>query len=175
MRSVNLIVVHCSASPNGARLTAAEIDGWHKARGFKRLDAFRARQNPSLGSIGYHFVLRVNGAIETGRHLDEVGAHVMGNNKTSIGVCMVGLDRFTPIQWERLAANIGGLLRTYPNARVCGHRDLSPDQDNDGLVEPWEWLKICPGFSVADWLANAMQPLPAHVLESNDRQPDRST
>ena len=89
---------------------------------------------------------------------------MVGNNKTSIGVCMVGTDRFTQIQWDRLAANIGGLLRAYPNAKVVGHRDLSPDIDNDGLVERWEWLKTCPGFAGAAWLAGGMVPPPESVM-----------
>ena len=169
MRPVDLIVIHCSASPNGRAVTVNEIDGWHRARGFQRAEAFRRRQNPDLGSIGYHFVLYTNGAIATGRHLDEVGAHVVGNNRSSIGVCIVGTDRFTPVQWERLAANIGGLQRLYPKARVTGHRDLSPDQNADGLVEPWEWLKTCPGFDVAGWLAREMKPAPEHIFKETPR------
>lgn len=165
MRVVDLIVIHCSATPNGSAVTVAQIDDWHRARGFKRLEHWRRRQNPDLGSIGYHFVIYPNGAIATGRGLDEVGAHVVGNNKSSIGVCMVGINHFTRAQWTSLAANIGGLTRMYPNARVCGHRDLSPDQDNDGLVEPWEWLKTCPGFDVGAWLARDRKPDAAHILK----------
>lgn len=169
MRVVDLIVIHCSATPNGRPVTVAQVDEWHRARGFKRGEHWRRRQNPELTSIGYHFVVYVNGAIATGRHLDEVGAHVMGNNKSSIGVCMVGINRFTRAQLTSLAANIGGLTRMFPNARVCGHRDLSPDQDNDGLVEPWEWLKTCPGFDVAAWLKADRKPDAAHILKEKSQ------
>ena len=43
-------------------------------------------------------------------------------------------------------------LIKYPNAEVLGHRDLSPDLDKDGIVEPYEWVKSCPCFDVAKWL-----------------------
>jgi hypothetical protein len=40
------------------------------------------------------------------------------------------------------------LLMDYPEAKVAGHRDLSPDLDNNGEVEPMEWTKQCPCFEV---------------------------
>lgn len=167
MRAVDLIVIHCSATPNGRPVTTAQIDAWHVARGFERQLAWRNRQNPELSAIGYHFVVYANGAIATGRHLDEVGAHVVGNNKSSLGVCLVGINKFSRAQWQSLAANIGGLLRMFPAAKVCGHRDLSPDRDNDGLVQPWEWLKSCPGFDVRAWGRRDYKPDPANILEEN--------
>jgi N-acetyl-anhydromuramyl-L-alanine amidase AmpD len=153
MREINLIVVHCSATPNGRWVSTLDIDQWHAARGFKRLGEWRARQNSQLGAIGYHFVLYTNGAIATGRHLDEIGAHV------------VGTDKYTAALWSSLAALVDRLRKDFPNARVTGHRDLSPDRDNDGLVEPWEWLKTCPGFDVAAWLRADMVPPKGGVLE----------
>lgn len=169
-REINLIVIHCSATPNGVSLfegnfgdpeftTPCEvIDRWHAKRGFRRSLEWRLRQNEPLLSIGYHFVVYTAGTIATGRHLDEVGAHVVGNNRRSIGVCMIGTDAFTLAQWESLARNISLLRERYPGARIAGHRDLSPDQDSDGLVERWEWLKTCPGFDVAAWLKAGMTP-----------------
>ena len=51
----------------------------------------------------------------------------------------------------------GGDLRAkHPDARVVGHRDLSPDQNANGIVESFEWLKTCPGFDVAAWLESGM-------------------
>jgi len=176
-RPIKLIVIHCSASPNGDSLFRASpgvpgqitpvqlIDSWHKGRGFHRDPAWCARQNPELKHVGYHFVIYTNGAVATGRHVDEVGAHVVGNNKSSIGICMVGTDKFTIEQFDRLARLVGGLREQYPQARICGHRDLSPDKDNDGQVEPWEWLKTCPGFDVRSWGRAGMKPLADHLLE----------
>lgn len=165
MREINLIVIHCSATPNGRWVSTLDIDRWHAARDFKRQGDWRARQNAQLGSIGYHFVIYTNGAIATGRHLAEIGAHVAGNNRSSIGICVVGTDKFTRAQWGSLAALVDRLRQEFNGVRVTGHRDLSPDKDNDGLVEPWEWLKTCPGFDVAAWLRSDMLPPPSGVLE----------
>ena len=60
------------------------------------------------------------------------------------------------------------LKERYPQARICGHRDLSPDINGDGTIEPNEWLKTCPGFTVADWLAGDMAPLAGHICEARD-------
>lgn len=167
-REITLIVIHCSATPNGRWVTTLDIDQWHAERGFARRGYWRARQNAQLGAIGYHFAIYTNGAIATGRHLAEIGAHVAGNNRDSIGICVVGTDQFSRAQWSSLAALVDRLRQEFPHARVTGHRDLSPDQDNDGLVEPWEWLKTCPGFDVATWLRTNMLPRPGHILEADE-------
>lgn len=44
------------------------------------------------------------------------------------------------------------LLKDFPGCRVCGHRDLSPDLDGDGEIEPEEWIKACPCFEASkEW------------------------
>jgi hypothetical protein len=176
-RDINLIVIHCSASPNGASLFQGTpgmrgfmspvqvIDGWHKARGFHRNDAARKLFNPELAAIGYHFVIYTNGASHTGRHLDEIGAHAQGFNARSIGICMVGIGKYSAAQWAALKTIVKTLQIRYPRAQVTGHRDLSPDLDGDGVVERQEWLKTCPEFDVADWLKRGMTPAPANLLE----------
>ncbi|MDP1681063.1 MAG: N-acetylmuramoyl-L-alanine amidase [Burkholderiales bacterium] len=178
MRAIKLIIIHCSATANGDTLFRSSpggpglvapvvvIDRMHRARKFQRADIWRNRQNPGLTSIGYHFVVYTNGAVASARHLEEIGAHVKGYNANSIGICMIGTDSYERVQWKALAALVIGLLKTYPNARVCGHRDLSPDSDNDGTVEPHEWLKTCPGFDVKTWVDGGMSPLAGHIQES---------
>lgn len=152
-RRIDAIVIHCSATPDGRWTTAPDIDRWHDERGFERGAAWRARQNPDLKAIGYHYVIYTNGAIATGRHLDEIGAHAGGHNARTIGICMIGTGAYTALQWRALASLVEKLQTRYPAAKVIGHRDLSPDIDGDGIVEPQEWLKTCPGFDVATWLA----------------------
>lgn len=171
-RTIDLIVIHCAATPNGKAIghrpgkpAASYIDVWHSARGFRRADAARSAFNPQLYAIGYHFVIDADGSIGTGRAESEVGAHVQGHNAHSLGVCMAGTDKFTCFQWVALETQVRSLKQRYPQARIVGHRDLSPDLDGDGAVEPREWTKTCPGFSVADWLANGMRPLADHTLE----------
>jgi N-acetyl-anhydromuramyl-L-alanine amidase AmpD len=119
----------------------------------------------SLPSIGYHYVILANGVVATGRHVDEIGAHVQGFNRASIGICMVGTDAFSTEQWRALRRLVDALRMTYPAARVVGHRDLSPDRDGDGKVERSEWTKTCPGFDVASWLVGAMVPLSGNICE----------
>jgi N-acetylmuramoyl-L-alanine amidase len=61
-------------------------------------------------------------------------------------------DTRTSEQKETLKMLVEEYLVKYPQAKVLGHRDLSPDLNNDGIIEPKEFIKICPCFSVADWL-----------------------
>jgi len=172
LRLITQIVVHCSATPNGRPVSAAEIDRWHGERGFQRSAAWIERHSPALHHIGYHAVIGIDGTLTPGRHVNEIGAHVAGSNAHSIGICMVGLDSFTREQWRTLYRLVASLRVEYPTAEVLGHRDCSPDLDGDGKVEPWEWLKTCPGFDVADWLESG--PAAEHVLQTvNGHDPER--
>lgn len=165
MRRVDTIVIHCSASPNGRPVSMAELDAWHAARGFRRRQPILPRHRPELAHIGYHRAVLLDGTLALGRDLEEIGAHVSGSNARSVGICMIGSDRFTRAQWGALDEAVYQLEALYPKARVVGHRDLSPDRDGDGQVEPQEWLKTCPGFDVAEWMAHWRQrPWPAHTL-----------
>lgn len=146
-RKINLIVIHCSATPERKVFTAADIDRMHRQRGF--------------ASIGYHRVVRLDGTVEQGRPDDVPGAHVSGHNFDSLGVCYIGglaedgktpKDTRTSAQKAALASLVKGLLKKYSGARVCGHRDLSPDTNRNGKVDKWEWVKVCPSFEVKDWL-----------------------
>ncbi|MDP2398862.1 MAG: N-acetylmuramoyl-L-alanine amidase [Burkholderiales bacterium] len=164
MRPITHIVVHCSASPNGRAVSAQEIDAWHRQRGFRR----RAPVGqPHLPHIGYHYVIDVDGTVTEGRSLGEIGAHVAGSNARSIGICLIGINRYTPAQWQALQQLHEDLARDYPAAQWLGHRDFSPDQNGDGVIEPWEFIKTCPGFNVAEWIAAGHRPHSQNVLEAS--------
>lgn len=132
-RRIDGIVVHCAATKPHMDIGRHEIDRWHRERGF--------------AGIGYHYVIRRNGADEAGRPLDTVGAHVAGHNANTIGVCLVGgidddgepQNNFTPAQFDSLARLLDELARLYPDAWVKGHRDFA--------------AKACPSFDVAAWIA----------------------
>lgn len=165
MRSINGIIIHCSATPNGKPFTEEDIDRWHDERGFARRGYWRMKFNQMLCAIGYHYVVRIDGTVATGRHEDEVGAHAGGFNARTIGVCLIGTDGYSPEQWSSLAGLIDGLRSRYPEAKVIGHRDLSPDLNGNGVVEPDEWVKICPGFDVKSWLVNTKIAPASALLE----------
>ncbi|MCD8032143.1 MAG: N-acetylmuramoyl-L-alanine amidase [Bacteroides sp.] len=141
-RRIHLIVIHCSATRDGVPYTPEQLERDHRAQGF--------------GGAGYHFYIRRNGNIKTMRDIDRPGAHVRGHNAHSIGICYEGgldthgrpADTRTPWQKHSLRVVVAALLADYPGARVCGHRDLSPDLNGNSIVEPHEWTKQCPCFDV---------------------------
>ncbi|NDV81835.1 N-acetylmuramoyl-L-alanine amidase, partial [Bacteroides sp. 51] len=57
-------------------------------------------------------------------------------------------DTRTLKQRNSLQVLVDSLLRDFPDAKVAGHRDLSPDLDGDGEISPAEWIKSCPCFDV---------------------------
>jgi len=121
MRKITLIVIHCSAVRPNQTSSAAQIDTWHRQRGFH------------LG-IGYHYVVRRNGEIEAGRPEYMVGAHCLNHNSHSIGVCYEGgydargqpADTRTEAQKASLRRLLETLHKDYPEALIVGHHDLDP-------------------------------------------------
>ena len=128
MRKITLIIVHCSAVRPDQQSSAAQIDTWHRNRGFH------------LG-IGYHYVIRRNGEIEAGRPEFIVGAHCKNHNAHSLGVCYEGgldirgqpADTRTAEQKTAMRQLLEDLHQRYPRALIVGHRDLNPG-------------KKCPGY-----------------------------
>jgi len=143
MRTITHIVVHCSATREGHALTPEALEAEHRRRGFR--------------TTGYHYYIRRDGSVLSTRPLEQPGAHVRGYNRHSVGICYEGgldaegraKDTRTPEQRSALRLLVCHLLKQFRNARVCGHRDLSPDLDGNGTVEPAEWAKQCPCFDVA--------------------------
>ena len=152
-RTIDTIIIHCAATPNGKPFFIEDIDRWHIERGFKRSEKARLLHRPELLSVGYHHVIDLEGRVASGRHHDEIGAHASGHNAHSIGICLIGTDKFTPKQWESLAILQNAMWSMYPSAKTVGHRDLP------------NVAKTCPGFSVADWLKGNLKPLAGHILE----------
>lgn len=131
MREIKHIIIHCSATREGKVYHAADIDRWHKARGFAK--------------IGYHFVIALDGTIEHGRALEEIGAHCLGRNSDSIGICYIGgfdangkpKDTRTAAQRFTLSALLIQLHAAFPQARISGHNEHAK--------------KACPCFDVAEY------------------------
>lgn len=119
VRAIDLIVVHCTATPTGRDISAADIDRWHRARGFR--------------CIGYHYVVHLDGTVETGRPESEAGAHCKGHNARSIGVVYCGgldstghpCDTRTSAQRHSLLELLRQLRSRYPQAQIRSHRDFA--------------------------------------------------
>lgn len=151
MKEIDAIIIHCSATREGQNIGKSEITQMHLQRGFN--------------TIGYNYVIRLDGTVEIGRSLTIPGAHCntkgtsgVSYNRHSIGICYVGgldangkaKDTRTEAQKETLRALIARLIEKYPIKEILGHRDTSPDLDGDGVVEPNEWIKMCPCFDAKE-------------------------
>ena len=143
MRQINLLVIHCSATKENQSFTVQALENSHRKRGFY--------------GIGYHYYIRQSGEVINTRSLSRIGAHAKGHNRYSIGICYEGgldkdgkpKDTRTPKQRAALRRLVNELLIRFPGCKVCGHRDLSPDLNHNGKIEPYEWTKQCPCFDVA--------------------------
>lgn len=133
---IKQVIVHCSYTPPGMDIGAAEIREWHtlpepKGRGWR--------------DIGYHVVIRRDGTIETGRPFFEIGAHCKGQNLDSIGVVLVGgmsedktpVFNFTEAQMVALSTYLGYLSSVIPGLEIHGHN--------------WYSQKECPCFDVEQY------------------------
>ena len=134
------IIIHCSATKVTNNVSLEEITKWHKAQGFK--------------NIGYHYYITKDGTIHKGRDEKLSGAHTIGYNSNSIGICYEGgldkngkaSDTRTPEQKQSLIDLILDIKGKYSIKKVMGHRDTSPDLNKDGKITPNEYIKSCPCF-----------------------------
>ncbi len=135
MRKIDTIIIHCTATQEGKYYKVADIERWHRERGFD--------------SIGYHYIIYLDGSIHFGRPVEQAGAHCKGHNANSIGVCYVGglskdgktsKDTRTPLQKLAIKCLLMRLKAKYPDAVIKGHRDFA--------------AKDCPCFDAAKEYAN---------------------
>ena len=132
MRKIERIFVHCTASHQTASVNASvnDIKNEFKRKGWK---------NP-----GYHYIVDPGGAIHQLLDDDKVSNGVRGYNQTSINVAYIGgidaegkaTDNRTGPQKKALAKLLRLLRSRYPDAVILGHRDISPDTNGNGTVDP---------------------------------------
>jgi N-acetylmuramoyl-L-alanine amidase len=140
------LAIHTSAS-RAPEQNAAVIDAWHKARNFAK--------------IGYHFVILDNrrdeywrdGEIQQGRTLGRQGAHCLGLNDRSLGICVVGDGDKVPWTKRQLASVVylcASLCRRYQlgSDRVIGHREVNVLVSRGVLPDSYRTEKTCPGRMV---------------------------
>ena len=132
MREIDLIVVHCSATPEGKHFSSETIRNWHV-------------NDNGWSDIGYHWVVELDGKVRAGRPEQRVGAHVKSYNRSSIGICYVGgmsedmklpKDTRSQVQRESLEQLLLELKVRYPKAIIKGHNDFSN--------------KACPSFDAKE-------------------------
>jgi N-acetyl-anhydromuramyl-L-alanine amidase AmpD len=124
MRTITMLVIHCSAVRPDQTSSAAQIDTWHR------------RDNHWKLGIGYHYVIRRDGTIEPGRPEWMIGAHCKNHNAHSIGICYEGgldirgqpADTRTEKQKAAMRCLLEHLHGRYPRAVIVGHHDLNPQK-----------------------------------------------
>ena len=102
--------------------------------------------------IGYHFWVNRQGEVFTGRRLEVVGAHVVGHNSHSIGICYEGglnaagvaTDTRTPEQVRALRQLVERMHRMFPKAIILGHRDLNPTKPCPCFDAVREYIDLQP-------------------------------
>lgn len=128
LKDIKLLVVHCSDSDDSKTLSAFDIHKMHLKFGWN--------------GIGYHKVINRSGKIENGRPEYWIGAHVKGKNNISLGVCLIGRNKFTIKQFISLEKVLRKWKSLYPKAKIVGHRDTGNTD------------KTCPNFDVIKWSKN---------------------
>ena len=149
------LVIHCTATPEGREVTAADIRRWHTSpapagRGWKQ--------------VGYTDMVHLNGKVERlvtnneDANVDswEVTNGVAGINSVSRHIVYVGglakdaktpKDTRTQAQQDTLKKYVLDFVRRFPNVEVAGHNQFAN--------------KACPSFDVPAWLRSI------GVLEKN--------
>lgn len=148
MREIRKIIVHCTASRFGDR---AEVDRWHKERGFKVVHkgvtyhiGYHALVLNGYQKAGWPYDDEYDGVVVAGRPEDVIGAHCKGHNHDSLGICYVGnppvdkpLDLNGPV-WKALIHKI---------VKWCGKYGLGPG-DVYGHCELDSKKPDCPGLDM---------------------------
>ena len=125
MRNCDTIIIHHTATPASMDIGVEFIREIHT-------------QDNGWAEIGYHFVIRMNGTVETGRDIGQRGAHAKGHNLASIGLALVGTGPdFTRQQWRALEEQVILLTAQYGISDIIGHQDVKNTK--------------CPGFNVRHW------------------------
>ena len=94
----------------------------------------RLHLNEGYSGIGYHFYIRKDGTVYRGRPIDTMGAHCLGSNANSIGVCFEGNFENEKMNEKQIKAGnelVLYLKGLYPDAEIKGHKEL--------------YKTVCPG------------------------------
>lgn len=141
------LILHCTATPEGRAVTAAEIKAWHTnptsmgGRGWKQ--------------VGYTDLFHVNGTVERlvknneDAQVDnwEITNGATGYNQVSRHVVYAGgvardgktpKDTRTIGQLKAMEAYVKDFHARFPDVKIIGHNEVA--------------AKACPSFDVQKWL-----------------------
>lgn len=135
MRAITEIIIHCTATVEGKQVTVADVDRWHRERGFN--------------GIGYHYLIGLNGEVWKGRDETQPGAHCIGHNQHSIGVCYVGgLDKNLKPKDTRTDAQKKALLQLLQELVTKYQLTVSAIHGHCEFAN-----KACPCFDIKEYYA----------------------
>ena len=108
--STTQIILHHADASN---CTVEDIHRWHLQR--------------TWAGIGYHYFVRKDGTIYRGRPENTVGAHAIGANGNSIGICAEGKynqETMPEAQKKAIIELIADIKSRYGNLTIKGHREV---------------------------------------------------
>lgn len=146
MRTIRFIVIHCTATKPSVKHQTI-LNGW-RAKGWDK--------------NGYHWLVDQSGLAARLQDDSIVSNGVFGYNNHTINICYIGgigangkpQDTRTPEQKGMLETLLMDYRKKYPTAIIQGHRDFSPDKNKNGVIESFEWIKVCPCFDAKTEYAN---------------------
>jgi hypothetical protein len=129
---IKSIVLHCSDSGFG---DFKLIDLWHRDRGWDMCGYHKIILN-GYTKDSHTYNESNDGKVQDGRPIENWGSHCLGRNHDSIGICLIGIDEFSPAQLSTLLDLLEDLCiehEIYPES-IYGHYEFSN--------------KSCPNFDV---------------------------
>jgi len=140
IKKAEYLFFHCSDYPYG---NIEQIRAWHKARGWKDIGYNGLIYNGRVHSDNYDE--SKDGLFVEARSMDfseyveseEIGAQVLGYNNKSLGVCLIGKDKFTIKQFQTAGSIAAIFIKINPEIKIMGHYE-----------SPTAGGKTCPNFDM---------------------------
>lgn len=137
-RRIEYYIIHCAYTKAHQDFDVEDVRRWHKAKGWV--------------DIGYNRFVKRDGTIQEGRGLHIYGAHTIGANHNSIGVCYAGgkgddgkpEDNITVDQFNAIIKDFMKWREVYPDLLMAGHNQFN--------------TRACPSFDVRDYAAKHGMP-----------------
>lgn len=125
-KNIKFIIVHCSDT----------------SKKFKSIDIHKLHLDFGWEGVGYHKIIESDGKVVDGRPEYWKGAHARGFNDKSLGVCLIGKNKFSSNQFKSLKTLLFEWKKKYKYIKIIGHYEISDTN------------KTCPNFDVKKWCNN---------------------